>query len=79
MLAPLPLILKRRKVGSFRRKKSPLQTMRNRSKNRLLRVDNLRRKECEDHLLDSFVTQGEIEGFIVALDGNLQRKYEKLL
>ena len=53
--------------------------MRNRSKNRLLRVDNLRRKECEDHLLDSFVTQGEIEGFIVALDGNLERKYEKLL
>ena len=53
--------------------------MRNRSKNRLLRVDNLRRKEYEDHLLDSFVTQGEIEGFIVALDGNLQRKYEKLL
>ena len=44
-----------------------------------LREDNLRRRECEDHFLDSFLTQGEMEGFVVALDCNLQRTYRRLL
>ena len=35
--------------------------------------------ECENHFLDSFVTQAEIEGFVVALDENLQGTYGRLL
>ena len=71
------LILKKGKVSSLG-EKFPAPNYENLIQNRLLREDNLRRRECEDHFLDSFVTQAEIEGFVVALDGNLQRTYGRL-
>ena len=69
--------LKKGKVSSLG-EKFPAPNYENLIQNRLLREDNLRRRECEDHFLDSFVTQAEIEGFVVALDGNLQRTYGRL-
>lgn len=64
------LILKKGKVSSLG-EKVPAPNYENLIQNRLLREDNLRRRECEDHFLDSFVTQAEIEGFVVALDGSV--------
>ena len=69
--------LKKGKVSSLG-EKFPAPNYENLIQNRLLREDNLRRRECEDHFLDSFVTQAEIEGFVVALDGDLQRTYGRL-
>ena len=76
-LAPL-LILKRWKVSSLRRKFLCSKICETDPKTGYYERTTFE-GECKDHFLDSFVTQAEIEGFLVAFDGNLQRTYGRLL